>query len=51
LSCVDVLGAGDRRCRLTVLDQRAWALDGGRTEAGESDSNPTGENDRRAQRR
>jgi hypothetical protein len=46
-----VLGAGDRRRFPSDLDQRAGALDAGRTEAGEPDSSPTGENDRCAQRR
>jgi hypothetical protein len=46
--CVDVFGAGSRRC---YLDRRSAALDAERTEASEPGPDPTGENDRSAQRR
>jgi hypothetical protein len=49
--CIDVLGAGGRRCCITDLDRRSGALDAERTEAGEPGPDPTGKSDRSAQRR
>jgi hypothetical protein len=51
LGCIDVLGAGGRRCCITDLDRRSGALDAERTEAGEPGPDPTGKSDRSAQRR
>ena len=48
--CLDVLGAGGYGCCPPVLNRRSGVLDAERTEAREPGSNPTGENDRSAQR-
>jgi len=48
---VGVFGAGGRRWRPTEIDRRSDALNAERTEASESGPDPTGENDRAAQRR
>jgi hypothetical protein len=47
----DLFGAGGRRCSPTDVDRRSGALDAERTEASEPGPDPTGENDRAAQRR
>ena len=49
LGCVDVLGAGSRRCCPT--DRCTGALEAGETETAEPGGSPTGESDRSAQRR
>jgi hypothetical protein len=49
--CVDVFGAGGRRCCPTDLDRRSDALDAERTEASELGPDPTGESARSAQGR
>jgi hypothetical protein len=49
--CVDVFGAGGRRCCPTDLDRRFGALDAERIEASEPGPDPTGESDRSAQGR